>query len=47
METLAVTPEAPPVLYADIQLGEGLRLRCLQQGPCEGDAVLLLHGLSD
>ena len=47
METLAITPEAPPVRYADIQLGEGLRLRCLQQGPCEGDAVLLLHGLSD
>ena len=47
METLAVTPEAAPVRYADIQLGEGLRLRCLQQGPCEGDAVLLLHGLSD
>ena len=47
METLAVTPEAPPVRYDDIQLGEALRLRCLEQGPCEGDAVLLLHGLSD
>ena len=47
MVTSAVTPEAPPVRYDDIQLGEALRLRCLEQGPCEGDAVLLLHGLSD
>ena len=47
MVTLAVTPDAPTVRYADIELGEALRLRCLEQGPCEGDAVLMLHGLSD
>ena len=47
MVTLGVTPDAPPVRYDDIQLGEALRLRCLEQGPGEGDAVLMLHGLSD
>ena len=47
MVRFAVADDAPPVRYADITVGEGLRLRYLEQGPAEGDAVLMLHGISD
>ena len=47
MVRFAVADEAPPVRYADANLGDALRLRYLEQGPGEGDAVLMLHGISD
>jgi len=47
MVRFAVAQSAPPVRYTDARLGDALRLRYLEQGPSEGDAVLMLHGLSD
>src|SRR5688572_21587059 len=47
MVNFAVSPEAPPVRFGETRLSNDLRLRYLEQGPAEGDAVLMLHGLSD
>ena len=44
--SLSAAPPAP-VRYADVNVGDALRLRYLEQGPREGDAVLMLHGISD
>lgn len=44
---LSAAPTAPPLRTADAQLGEGLRLHYLEQGPTDGHAVLMLHGISD
>ena len=47
MVRLALAQDAPPVRYAEARLGDTLRLRYLEQGPGEGDAVLMLHGIGD
>ena len=47
MVRVAVAQDAPTVRYAEARLGDTLRLRYLEQGPSEGDAVLMLHGLGD
>ena len=47
MVPFAVSPEAPAVRFGEARLSNDLRLRYLEQGPVEGDAVLMLHGISD
>ena len=47
MVHFAASPEAPVVRFGETRLSNDLRLRYLEQGPTEGDAVLMLHGTSD
>lgn len=47
MVNFAVWPEAPAVRFGETRLSNDLRIRYLEQGPTEGDAVLMLHGISD
>ena len=47
MVHFAVAQNAPPVRFGEARLSNDLRIRYLEQGPAEGDAVLMLHGTSD
>lgn len=47
MVRFAVAQDAPTLRFADARLSGVLRLRYLEQGPPEGDAVLMLHGTGD
>jgi len=43
----AGTHTTTPLRFADVQLRTGVRLRYAEQGDPQGEAVILLHGLSD
>ncbi len=47
MVQFAVSPDAPAVRFGEARLSNDLCLRYVEQGPAEGDAVLMLHGISD
>jgi non-heme chloroperoxidase len=42
-----VTTPAPPMSFAEVTFGNGVRLHYAQQGPPDGAAFILLHGYSD
>ena len=47
MVRFAVATLTPLVSVKDVALGDGVHLRCAEQGPASGPALILLHGYSD
>ena len=47
MVRFAVATLTPLASFTDVALGNSVHLRCAQQGPTNGPALILLHGYSD